>query len=61
MVMRAVYRKVEDEASGLKIQGDEEKAGIDCRINEKKGAGRKREKEIRADPMNHLMQEDILF
>jgi hypothetical protein len=38
------------------IQGDEQKVGTGCRINEKKGAGRKREKEIYADPMDHLGQ-----
>jgi IS5 family transposase len=39
---------------GKRLQEDEEKAGTGCRINEKKGAGRKREKEICAGPMNHL-------
>jgi IS5 family transposase len=39
---------------GKRLQEDEQKAEIDYRINEKKGAGQKREKEIRADPMNHL-------
>jgi IS5 family transposase len=36
------------------IQEDEQKVEIDYRINEKKGAGWKREKEICANPMNHL-------
>jgi IS5 family transposase len=55
---KAAERDRDNRYQGLgkrpEMQEDEQKAGIDCRINEKKGAGRKREKEIYTDPMNHL-------
>jgi IS5 family transposase len=36
------------------MRDDGHQPGVECRINEKKGAGRKREKEACGDPMNHL-------
>jgi IS5 family transposase len=36
------------------MREDGQRSGVECRINKKKGADRKREKEVCGDPVGHL-------